>query len=146
MRLLRLPGMAMNVLLAMLVAAPVSSETVPGLPTGPTGTSVVLEMVAVLAAVIVLILGLGWLIKRVGHFPTAGKGMVRILGGVSLGPREKAVVLEAGNRRLLVGVAPGRVQTLCVLGESDAEHDLNLETGATDFSVQLDAHLQDKTG
>ena len=145
MRVPCLSGVVMNALPAMLAAAPVSSETIPGLPTSTTGSGVVLEMAAVLAAVILLILGLGWLIKRVGNFPVAGKGMVRILGGVSLGPREKAVVLEAGNRRLLVGVAPVRVQTLCVLSESDTEHDLSVEAGSTDFSTQLDAQLQDES-
>lgn len=145
MRLLHLPGIVMNALPAILVAAPASSETIPGLPASSTGTGVVLEMAAVLVAVILLILGLGWLIKRVGHFPAAGKGMVRILGGVSLSPREKVVILEAGNRRLLVGVAPGRVQTLCMLDESDVENAQFTEDSSTDFSSQLDAQLQDES-
>jgi len=97
-----------------------------------------------LAGVIILILVLGWLIKRVGHFPSAGKGMVRILGGVSLGPRERAVVLEAGNRRLLVGVAPGRVETLCMLDNTDTEYDPQAGNSIEEFSSQLDAQLQDE--
>lgn len=102
-------------------------------------------MAAVLAGVVVLIIGLGWLMKRVGHFPAAGKGMVRILGGVSLGPREKAVVIEAGNRKLLVGVAPGRVQTLCVLDSSDTQEYPETEDVSAEFSTQLDAQLQDES-
>ncbi len=145
MRLLRLLGIGMSVLLALLAAAPVASETTPGSAASPMGTGMVLEMVVVLAAVIILILGLGWLIKRVGHFPAAGKGMVRILGGVSLGPREKAVILEAGNRRLLVGVAPGRVQTLCELGDVDLEFDPNMEVSTSNFSTQLGEQLQDES-
>ncbi len=145
MRLLRLWGVVVSVLPALLVAAPVSSETAPGLPASAMGTGMVVEMVVVLAGVVLLILGLGWLIKRVGHFPAAGKGMVRILGGVSLGPREKAVILEAGNRRLLVGVAPGRVQTLCDLGDSDLELEPDMENDTSDFSTQLDAQLQDES-
>ncbi len=145
MRFLRQSVVMMTALPALLLAAPVASETIPGLPASTTGTGVVVEMVVVLAAVILLILGLGWLIKRVGHFPAAGKGMVRILGGVSLGPREKAVIVEAGNRRLLVGVAPGRVQTLCLLDDSDLELDPDREASTSDFSTQLDAQLQDES-
>ena len=65
------------------------------------------------------LIGLGWLVRRYGRLPVAGKGMVTILGGVSLGPRERAVVLQVGDARLLVGVAPGRVQMLHVIEGGD---------------------------
>ncbi|MCP3671180.1 MAG: flagellar biosynthetic protein FliO [Gammaproteobacteria bacterium] len=142
MRVLRQSVVIMS---ALLLVAPVTAETIPSLSASTTGTGVVVEMIVVLAAVILLILGLGWLIKRVGNFPAAGKGMVRILGGVSLGPREKAVVVEAGNRRLLIGVAPGRVQTLCILDDSDLELDPDREASTSNFSAQLDAQLQDES-
>ena len=145
MILLRLSGFAMSMVPSLLAAAPASSGSIPGLSAGSTGTGVVLEMVALLAAVVLLILGLGWLIKRVGNFPVAGKGMVKILGGVSLGPRERAVVLEAGSKRLLVGVAPGRVQTLCVLEETEAGDELFTEDDSAGFSTQLESQMQDES-
>ncbi len=145
MRLLRLSGIVMSVVPSLLAAAPASSSSIPGLPAGTTGTGVVLEMAGLLVAVVLLILGLGWLIKRVGNFPVAGKGLVRIIGGVSLGPREKAVVLETGGRRLLVGVAPGRVQTLCMLDESVAGEESLAGDESTTFSSQLDAQMQDES-
>jgi len=40
---------------------------------------------------------------------------VQVLGGVSLGTRERAVLLSVDGTRLLVGVAPGQVRTLHVL-------------------------------
>jgi flagellar protein FliO/FliZ len=125
----------MVVLPAIVGATPAQTETASKLPASTIGGGTVLEMIAILTGVILLILILGWLIKRFGSFPAAGKGMVKILGGVSLGPRERAVVLEAGDKRVLVGVAPGRVQTLCMLGESD-------ESSIEEFSSQLDAQLQ----
>jgi flagellar protein FliO/FliZ len=100
-------------------------------------------MASVLTGVIVLILVLAWLFKRLGNFSPAGKGVVKIIGGVSLGPRERAVVLEAGDKRLLVGIAPGRIQTLCML---DADAGSKVSTGDAvdgDFSSRLDAQLQD---
>jgi flagellar protein FliO/FliZ len=138
MTLFRLLGSIIGVLPTLLLAAP--ADNVSKLPVNPAGSGVVIQMVLVLAGVVLLIIGLGWLMKRVGHFPTAGKGMVRILGGVSLGPRERAVVIEAGDRRVLVGVAPGRVQTLCILGASEMQHDTSME-----FSTQLDTQLQDES-
>ncbi len=137
MKYLRLLGVSIGVIPTLLGAAPNQSETATRLPTGTIGTSSVLEMAAVLTGVILLILIIGWLIKRVGNFPSAGKGMVRILGGVSLGPRERAVVLEAGDKRLLVGVSPGRVQTLCLLDESV------IDESEEEFSNQLHEQMQD---
>jgi flagellar protein FliO/FliZ len=81
-------------------------------------------------------LGLAWLVKRYARLPGIGKGQVQILGGVSLGARERAVLLTVDGRRLLVGVAPGRVQTLLVLGAVD-----QAET-ADDFASSLQAAEQ----
>ena len=81
--------------------------------------------------VLALMLGLAWLVKRYVQVPGIGKGQVQIHGGVSLGAREKAVLLSVEGKRLLVGIAPGRVQTLLVLdGESDR---------STEFAEQLAA-------
>ena len=78
-----------------------------------------METAGGLLLILALIIGLGWLVRRYGRLPMAGKVLVTILGGVSLGPRERAVVLQVGDARLLVGVAPGRVQTLHVIESSD---------------------------
>ena len=89
-----------------------------------------------LVIVLGLMLGLAWLVKRYARLPGIGKGQVQVLGGVSLGARERAVLLSVEGRRLLVGVAPGRVQTLMVLGAADAA-----ET-ADDFAGTLEAAEQ----
>ena len=70
-----------------------------------------LGMVMVLA----LIVGLAWVLKRTGRFQMAAGGGLRVLGGLSMGARERVVLLQVGETQLLVGVAPGRVQTLHVL-------------------------------
>jgi flagellar protein FliO/FliZ len=83
-----------------------------------------------LVMVLLLILALAWAFKRFGNrLPLAGRGPVQVLGGVSLGTRERAVLLSVGGTRLLVGVAPGQVRTLHVL-------DADAETQA-DFDAQL---------
>ena len=83
-----------------------------------------------LLLVLGLMLGLVWLVKRYVQVPGIGKGQVQIQGGVSLGAREKAVLLSVEGRRLLVGIAPGRVQTLLVLDDNPAQ--------TTDFAEQLE--------
>lgn len=73
--------------------------------------------------VLVVMLSIAWLVKRYVQVPGIGKGQVQVLGGVSLGAREKAVLLSVDGKRLLVGVAPGRVQTLAELGEQQTTDD-----------------------
>ena len=74
-----------------------------------------------LVVVLGLMLGLAWLVKRYVQVPGIGKGQVQIQGGVSLGAREKAVLLSVEGKRLLVGIAPGRVQTLLVLDDESRQ-------------------------
>ena len=62
-----------------------------------------------------LIAAIAWVLKRSGRFQMAAGGGLRILGGLSMGTRERVVLLQVGETQLLVGVAPGRVQTLHVL-------------------------------
>ena len=54
----------------------------------------VLEAVAGLAVVLALIFALAWAVRRFAHLPAAGKGLIRVLGGVALGSRERAVVVS----------------------------------------------------
>ena len=53
-----------------------------------------------------------WLAKRFMGAPGVGKGRVQVIGGVSLGPRERAVIVEVEGQRLLLGVAQGNVRLL----------------------------------
>ncbi|HEB95923.1 MAG TPA: flagellar biosynthetic protein FliO [Sedimenticola thiotaurini] len=105
----------------------------PGYAAPDLGTGAMLETLGGLLVIIGVILALGWLYRRFGRLTPAGKGAVSILGGISLGPRERAVLLQVEGTRLLVGVAPGRVQTLHVL-EGEA---------AAGFERQLDAALEE---
>jgi flagellar protein FliO/FliZ len=130
--------------LPLMAADPQPATAPPTLSTPPTiGGGAVLETMLFLVLIIGLIIGLGWLVRRMGRLPTGGKGLVSVLGGVSLGPRERAVVVQAGDTRLLVGVAPGRVQTLCVLNgpESDEEQAEVKESG--EFKAKLKAELEE---
>jgi flagellar protein FliO/FliZ len=82
---------------------------------GASSTPQVLEAVAGLALVLALIFLLGWAVRRFAHLPGGGKGLIRVVGGVALGSRERAVVVAVGATRLLLGVAPGQVRMLHVL-------------------------------
>jgi flagellar protein FliO/FliZ len=57
--------------------------------------------------------GCVWLLKRFSS-PVRGNGLLRILGVTAVGPREKVVLLEVGEKVLMLGVTPNNVRTLHV--------------------------------
>ena len=58
-----------------------------------------------------LILLLGWLVRRYSGLPGQNKAL-RVIASLPLSPREKLVLVQAGEQQLLLGVAPGRVNLL----------------------------------
>jgi flagellar protein FliO/FliZ len=96
-----------------------------------------------LLLVIGLILGLGWLAKRMpGMNRGAGSSQLRIVASVALGPRDRAVVLDVGGQQLLVGVGQGGVRTLHTL-----EHPLPVveSTAPSAFAQVLAQHFGRKS-
>lgn len=74
-----------------------------------------LGLIMVLAA----IFACAWLVRKLGAFPAGVSGALRVVGGVSLGARERVVLLQAGTKHLVLGVSPGRIQTLHILDEEE---------------------------
>lgn len=90
------------------------------------------QMLLSLLLVLALLGGIFVLLRRLQVRPGASGGL-RSLAALSVGTRERVVLLEVAGRQLLVGVAPGRVQTLLVL-------DAPAKEGA--FSQRLDEALE----
>lgn len=70
-----------------------------------------------LLLVLGLIVGLGWLLKRMpgsGFRPAAG---LKLVASLPLGPKERVVVVEVNGEQLLLGVTAGGISTLHALPE-----------------------------
>ncbi len=94
--------------------------TGPGTMNGaPLRAEGLLETAAGLLLVLATILALAWAARRFGRFSNAGKGLVNVLGGISLGSRERVVIVQVEDTRLVLGVAPGRIETLYVLERAE---------------------------
>jgi flagellar protein FliO/FliZ len=107
-----------------------------GVSVSPLGAESLLSTVGGLLLVLAIIIGGAWLFKRYGQLPMGGKGIVRVVGGASVGTRERVVVVEVENQRLLLGVAPGQVRTLHILQgpEQGFQNYLDSEKGASRLS------------
>ena len=71
------------------------------------------QMLVGLALVLGILATCVWLLKRFSS-PVRGNGLLRILGITAVGPREKVVLLEVGEKVLMLGVTPNNVRTLHV--------------------------------
>ncbi|WP_207062437.1 flagellar biosynthetic protein FliO [Motiliproteus sp. SC1-56] len=70
------------------------------------------QMLLGLVLVLVLIFALAWLVRRLGGTGGFGSRGFKVVASLPLGARERLVLVQAGSRQLLLGVAPGRVNLL----------------------------------
>jgi flagellar protein FliO/FliZ len=80
----------------------------------------VLPALLAFAAVIALIPIALWVLKRLQSGPVGAPRAVTLAGGLSLGPRERIVIVEAEGRRWLVGVTAQSIGLLAELERSEA--------------------------
>jgi flagellar protein FliO/FliZ len=107
------PAFILAVMLSPSIATAASEA-----PMSPTGG--VFKMVIGLAVVLAVMALITWVLKRMVPGVGNKQSVIRIVGGVSVGSRERVVVLEVSGRWIVVGVAAGQVSRLA-----------NLETGST---------------
>jgi flagellar protein FliO/FliZ len=74
---------------------------------------VAFALIVVLAAIFVV----AWVVRRMRLAGNRAGGAIDVLADVPLGQKERAVLLKVGATQILLGVAPGRVNTLHVLTE-----------------------------
>ena len=79
-----------------------------------------MSLVISTAAVIALIAGAAWLLKRMAPRHYSSTGTLRVVAGAAVGPRERVVVVEIGMTWLVLGVAPGNVNVLHQLPRAEA--------------------------
>jgi flagellar protein FliO/FliZ len=74
-----------------------------------------MQVIFGLLVVLGLMGGTVWLLKRFGAVKAAGTGNIKIVGGVSVGTRERVLVVEVADQWIVVGVAPGSINSLATM-------------------------------
>ena len=64
------------------------------------------QLIVGLLFVLLCIIALAWLARRMNRFQSSSDGALQILGGISMGARERVVLVQVGSTQLLLGVAP----------------------------------------
>jgi len=104
------------------------------------------QLIVGLMFVLLCIVALAWLAKRVNRLQSSSDGSLQILGGISMGARERVVLVQVGATQLLLGVAPGRINMLHQLEQplEKAETGIHGRVGmplAKDFAEKLNSAL-----
>lgn len=86
-----------------------------------------------------------WLLRKSGSLSFAGKNQLSVISGLSLGMREKLVLVKVGEKQILLGVTPGRVDMLLELeGDDRLFQNPQPENGGQLFAKKLQQVLQGK--
>ena len=83
----------------------------------------VLPALLAFVAVIALIPLALWVLKRLQGGSAGGARVVTLVGGLSLGPRERIAIVESHGRRWMIGVTGQSISMLAELQASDAPAD-----------------------
>ena len=124
---------------------PVFAETAKtSLETGVASQDLTASMFKVIGGLLLVIISIfacAWFYRRFVNMQAVSHDALKVVGGLSVSQKDRVVLLQVGEQQLLIGVSPGRIQTLHVL-----EKPLPVEkTGSGDkpkFSSQLNIALK----
>ena len=121
-----------------VAAAPAQAAT-----SSVTGSvfSTALSLIVVLA----VIFALAWLLRWMQGARVGSAGALRINGGLQVGTKERVLLVQAGDRHLLIGVAPGQVNTLHVFEHAPVRATADPIQDLSPFAERLRQLLQPKS-
>ncbi len=83
-----------------------------GLARDPVSSGEIIQLLVGLVFVITAIIAVAIFMKKFGRLQYGNNSNLKVVSGINLGQRERAVVVQVGEKQILLGVSPGRVQTL----------------------------------
>lgn len=105
-----------------------------------TSSDQLIKTILGLFFVLMLIFLLAFLFKKYISSSFIANTSLKTIAGVSVGQKERVVLIQVGDRQLLVGVSPGQVNMLYTL-EKGEEVNIENKSGKTDFSEKLKQSL-----
>lgn len=102
-----------------------------------------LNLILGIVFLLLLVVGAWWLIRRTGGMQwREPRSAMKVVAALSVGQRERVVLIEVGGEQLLLGVAPGRVNLL----HRFEEPVITGATGSEEFASRMRQLLQNSLG
>jgi flagellar protein FliO/FliZ len=108
---MRTPTAFMSMLAGL--AVPIDALAAAGAPGAAQLAKLVVGLVVVIAAVLVL----SRVLARMGGMRSQASSQFRVVTALAVGQKERVVLVQAGERQILLGVTPTQVNALHVLDE-----------------------------
>ncbi|WP_144776073.1 flagellar biosynthetic protein FliO [Marinobacter maritimus] len=106
----------------LLTAMPVMAEEIaktiqssPGRTSDTLGT--LLSLGAGLLAVIAVIYGCAWIIRRMNGMTGMNNNAIKVVSVMAIGARERIALIEVGGQQILLGITPSAIRTLQIFEE-----------------------------
>ncbi|MFP3977958.1 MULTISPECIES: flagellar biosynthetic protein FliO [Marinobacter] len=109
-------------LLAVPAIAEESAEAVKSAPAKMTGNApdtlgTLLSLGVGLLAVIAVIYGCAWIIRRMNGMTGMNNNAIKVVSVMAIGARERIALIEVGGQQILLGITPSAIRTLQVFEE-----------------------------
>ena len=105
------------------------------------GLDPVFQVVSALGLIVLLIVGGGLAMRRFARQTPVSVSSLRVVASLSLGIKEKVVLIQVGDEQLLIGVTPGELRCLHVFDEPAVE-----AVEPPDFNQTLQQALMSRFG
>ena len=86
-------------------------------PPSAVSTASLVQITFSLLMVLACILAVAWLLRRMNLAQHSNGNLLKVIGSVAIGQRERVVLIEVDDTWLLVGVGPGQIRTLHTLAK-----------------------------
>jgi len=80
-----------------------------------------------LLIVLAFMVGLAFLLKKIKQVKYSGNNHIKIINVVSVGPKEKVILMEANGTTLLIGSTANQITTLHRFNEFELEQKIETE-------------------
>lgn len=98
--------------LPLLAAAETAHPPAYTPPPSAISSGGILQIIFSLVLVLALVALVAWVLKRINLPQHGARSLLKVISGVAVGQRERIVLVEIKDTWLVVGIAPGQVQTL----------------------------------
>ena len=120
-RILYLVVSAMMILVSQFSSAAQSSDEIgTGGATGigfgaESNSNYLIQVISALILIVVILFALAAIVKKFNIVPGVSSGQMRIISGISLGGKDKLILVEIGDEQIVLGASPGRIQKIHTL-------------------------------
>lgn len=119
-------------------------------PPAPSSSGSLLQISFSLLLVLAVIMTIAWLLKRMNIAQHGTGNLLKVVGSIAIGQRERVVMIEVDDTWVLIAVGPGQIRTLHTLPKTDELQDFttsgSTRTPDNKFASLLSSIIKPRNG